>query len=372
MPTSPRATSPGPAASRPTVRPCASSTSTAAAVRASSCSRSPVALPASRTTELSPLAAAVTTPRACPARAAASTSSVTPAAKAETPSSVTRCRPTASTSVPDRSSPRPSATTRSSTRSNTPSEPGGVSSTSAPSRAPTTSCGAGARSEPGRSAPAAAGVGTGTSVDARPAAARSRERCETGAPVSVQRSVMTTSASGRRRDQPARSRPGAGGRSSGQPRHIQPSVTTPGGRSSKPASSSGRKSVTQPIPSPSARAASHRFWIAQAQDHTSESGKVARPSTPAAGTRRSQHTTTPSGASRRPSSCRSSRWRADSGSSWAACRSRSASAIREACSRRAGSRTTRNRHGWECPTDGAAWPACRTRVSSSSGTGSGR
>jgi hypothetical protein len=43
------------------------------------------------------------------------------------------------------------------------------------------------------------------------------------------------------------------------------------------------------------------FSMAQAHDHTSASGNVARPSTPAAGARLSQQTTTPSGASRIPS-----------------------------------------------------------------------
>ena len=94
--------------------------------------------------------------------------------------------------------------------------------------------------------------------------------------------------------------------------------------------------------------------------------------TPAAGVRRSQQTTIPSGASRTPSSCRSSSRRAASGSSWAAWRSRSRSVRTAARSRTTASRTTTKRHGWLCPTEGAACPAASTRRRTSSGTGSGR
>ena len=231
---------------------------------------------------------------------------------------------------------------RSSTVSSTPSEPGTVSRSSARSRAATTSVGAGAR------------------------------RCEAGASRSVQRSRMTTCSSGSRFDQPARSRPGSGGRSSGQPRQSQPRVSTPSGRPSSSASSVGSKSVTQPSPRPWARAVSQMFSIAAAHDHRSASGKVARPSTPAAGVRRSQATTTPRGASRMPSSRRSSSPRADSSAMSAACRRRLRSAIRAAASRVADSVTTTKRHGCEWPTEGARWPAASTAVSTSSGTGSGR
>ena len=198
---------------------------------------------------------------------------------------------------------------RSTYRSSTPREPGGVSSASASSRAPTT------------------------------ASLRGARRCEGGAWVSsLQRSLRITSSTGCRRDQPARSRPGAGGRSSGQPRQSQPSVTTPSGTPTRPSRSACSNRVTQPTPSPSARAASQRFSMAHAHDHRSASGKVARPSTPPAGVRRSQATTTPRGASRIPSSWRSSNRRAASGSISAAWRSRCSSAIRAARSRVASSR----------------------------------
>lgn len=86
-----------------------------------------------------------------------------------------------------------------------------------------------------------------------------------------------------RRDHAARSSPGEGGRSSGQPRQSHPSVSTPSGRCTSVARSAGANSVTQPMPRPSARAASHRFSIAHAHDHRSASANVARPRIPAAG-----------------------------------------------------------------------------------------
>ena len=104
----------------------------------------------------------------------------------------------------------------------------------------------------------------------------------------------------------------------------------------------------------------------------SVSGKLARPSTPAAGTRRSQHTTMPSGASRMPSNCRSKSRRADSGAKRSACASRSRSAMDAARSRVAESRTTTKRQGCEWPTEGAACAASRMRRRTSAGTGSGR
>ena len=70
----------------------------------------------------------------------------------------------------------------------------------------------------------------------RPPRTRARGACrwEGGgggpAPPSCQRSHSTTSERGWRADQPARSSPGSGGRSSGQPRHSQPSVSTPSGQ----------------------------------------------------------------------------------------------------------------------------------------------
>jgi len=166
-------------------------------------------------------------------------------------------------------------------RSSTPSEPRGVRRVSAASRTETTANWSGARSfETG-------GSGSLSRAD--------------------QRSGITTASSDNRFDQPTRSSPGSGGRSSGHPRHNQPSGTTSAGRSSRDARSSGGNSVTQPTPSPSARAASHKFSMAQMQDHRSASGNVRRPRTPAAGARRSQQTTMPMGASRMPSSCRSRR-----------------------------------------------------------------
>ncbi len=100
--------------------------------------------------------------------------------------------------------------------------------------------------------------------------------------------------------------------------------------------------------------------------------KVDRPRTPLAGTRRSQHTMSPTGASRIPSSCRSSNCWAASGSMAAAWRLRSRSAISAACSRVDSSRTTMNRQGWECPTEGAAWAAWRIRSNVVASIGSGR
>ena len=153
--------------------------------------------------------------------------------------------PPRSTAVTAASGPRPSATMRSTARSRAPSDPGGVSSTSAASRAPTTDAGSGAWRWDGG--------GSGASAS------------------SLQRSHSTTSDSGWRLDQPARSSPGSGGRSSGQPRHSHPSVSTPGGSPMSAASSTGWNSVTQPVPTPSTRAASHRFSMAHAQDHMSAS-----------------------------------------------------------------------------------------------------
>ena len=86
------------------------------------------------------------------------------------------------------------------------------------------------------------------------------------------------------------------------PRHSHPSVSTPSGSPSRPASSVGRIRVTQPMPRPWVRAVSHMFSMAQAQLHRSASWKVLRPRTPDAGVRRSQATTSPTGASRMPSS----------------------------------------------------------------------
>ena len=80
----------------------------------------------------------------------------------------------------------------------------------------------------------------------------------------------------------------------------------------------------------------------------------------------------PTGASRIPSSCRLRRWRALSASSCWACASRARSAMTAALARSCGSVTTTKRHGWECPTLGAACPAASSSPMMSSPTGSGR
>ena len=256
--------------------------------------------------------------------AAVTTSRVTPTSYALTPRARTGWSAAARTNVPPA---RPSASTdctRSRARSNTPSELGGESNSSAASVAITSRDCSGPRT------------------------------CDIGASTAPShRSRITTSRNGIRRDHAARSNPGAGGRSSGHPRHSQPRVCTPSGRSSSRARSVGSNSVTHPIPRPWARAVSHMFWMAVAHDHRSVSGKVARPSTPSPAVRRSQATTTPTGASRSPSSFRSSSRAARSGVSWAACARRARSARCAARSRVCCSRTTMNRHGWECPTLGA-------------------
>ena len=68
------------------------------------------------------------------------TSAVTPAPYAETRCTVTGWSAPARTRVPERGTGVPSATTRSTARSSTPSDPGGVSRRSAASRTATTAC----------------------------------------------------------------------------------------------------------------------------------------------------------------------------------------------------------------------------------------
>ena len=245
-------------------------------------------------------------------------------------------------------------------RSSSPSDSPVVRSWSASSLTPTTWCGPGAR------------VGCSSGCPSWRSFEGSAEGGAAGSISPGQRSVNTTSDSGCRRDQAARSRPGSGGRSSGQPRQSQPSVSTRSGRFINVCSCCGSNSVTQPRPSPRPLAVSQAFWMAAAHDHMSLSVKVARPRTPCASVRRSQQTTMPSGASRMPSSWRSSSLRALSGSRSCACRSRSPSAIVAARSRVSGSVTMMNRHGWECPTLGAWWAAVSTWSTRSRPTPSGR
>ena len=159
-------------------------------------------------------------PWPCPAARASATWRVVAAGKAVTPSAATGWSAAAISRVPGAPGrrPRPGARSaaagpdgrrdpaRRSASPSSPSEPGAASRRSSASRVPTRAA-----------ASAAAGPG-------------SRSRGASGGATPGHRSVMTTSASGSRCDQPCRSRPGAGGRSSGQPRHSQPSVTTPVGQ----------------------------------------------------------------------------------------------------------------------------------------------
>ena len=108
---------------------------------------------------------------------------------------------------------------------------------------------------------------------------RRRARC---ASPSGHASANTTSASGIRCDQPARCRPGSGGRSSGQPTHSQPSVGHAVRQPDQRGQVGGLEQRHPAQPEALGAGGSHRFWIAAAQLHMSASGNVARPSTPAA------------------------------------------------------------------------------------------
>ena len=130
---------------------------------------------------------------------------------------------------------------------------------------------------------------------------------------------------------------------------------------------SGSKIDTQPMPSPSARAASHRFWIAHDTDARSICGSVRRPNTcaclpsPSATTSSSAHSRIPSTLSARNSSPRGTQARPPC----AAARRRP----ERGCRRRScGSVMRMNRHGCISPTLGAACAACSSRASTSSGT----
>ncbi len=126
----------------------------------------------------------------------------------------------------------------------------------------------------------------------------------------------------------------------------------------------GSNNDTQPMPRPSARAASQRFWIAQDSEARSICGRVRRPkmkrSRPSIrqATSSSALSSTPSTLSRMNSSPRSP--------SASAVRSRSASTSARIRRRSARSLMRMNRHGCIRPTLGA-WCAASSRRASSSG-----
>ena len=245
--------------------------------------------------------------------------------------------------------PRPRATTRSTARSSTPSEPGAVSSRSASSRAPTTAGAARARRRRGRRG--------GGAASSRASGRRGRRR-----------------SSGSRRDQPARSRPGAGGRSSGQPRHSQPRVTTPSGRPQQPGELR-RGEQRDPAHAEALGAGGEPQVLDRRRrsDHRSASGKVARPRTPAAGG-------APVAADDDAQRCLADALELQVEQPAAGVGLELGGLAQPLAVGHHGGRgrgspgraTTRNRHGWLCPTEGAAWAAVRTRSRTSSGTGSGR
>jgi hypothetical protein len=69
------------------------------------------------------------------------------------------------------------------------------------------------------------------------------------------------------------------GRTPAHGRDTAPPPAWPRGHAQSSRSASGSNSDTHPMPTPSARAASHMFWIAQATDARSISGIVRRPNT---------------------------------------------------------------------------------------------
>ena len=142
---------------------------------------------------------------------------------------------------------------------------------------------------------------------------------------------------------------------------VRPPDGCPAGMRSSSRKLSGSNSDTHPIPIPSARAASHRFWMAQATDARSISGMVRRPNTclsrpgASAATRSSPHSRTPSTLSRMNSLSRSP----------SAARSSAAPPppAHEFARASARSRTRMNRHGCISPTLGARCAAASSRSS---------
>ena len=146
--------------------------------------------------------------------------------------------------------------------------------------------------------------------------------------------------------------------------HSSATGSAPSGMPSSEATAAGSKMDTQPMPSPSARAASHRFWMAQAVEAKSICGIVRRPNTwrsrpsASATTHTSAASITPSTFRRMNSSSRSPRARAVSTRS---CSTRACSSARKA---REATRT--KRQGCMKPTLGP-WCAAVSRRRITSG-----
>ena len=192
-----------------------------------------------------------------------------------------------------------------------------------------------------------------------------------GPPVRPHLSECTTLPRPRRGSHPAASRSGPAANPSTYPRHRYATGSTSAGMPSAPRTASLDSMLTHPTPTPSARAASHRFCTAQHTLYTPVCGIEPRPMTNGPNRDSLYVTHTLTGASSIPSSL-SERYRSRRrGSPPRAAAAAILSASNDALilSRAALSLTTTKSHGCEKPTDGAWCAALSMRASVASATG---